>query len=299
VTTSPIGISSFALAYPLTTRVADEFAGLAELGYTLVEICPDDLSALDAEEIRGAAESAGLALSVGGVFTAAHDISADDLAGREAGLDYLLGCIDFAAALRAPVVSGPMYSAAGKARVLSVEERARQRRHVEDNLRRAADHAAGAQVTLAIEPLNRFETDLVNTVEQGLALVDTIDRPNVGLTIDTFHAHIEEKSLGRAIALAGKRLISFQASESDRGIPGSGQVRWDEAFDALDAIGYGGPIVVESFDWTHPDIASGLALWRPVATSMNDVVRESITFLRARRPRVELGGGGAVRSCGR
>jgi D-psicose/D-tagatose/L-ribulose 3-epimerase len=264
----------------MTNGALGYFGVLASVGYEHIEICVDDGSALDAELVRAEAERNGLALSIGGVFTADRDLSADTEAGRQQGLEYLLRCIAFASAVGATIVSGPMYSAAGKTRVLSGDDRAVQRDWAVANLQSAAEYAADRGVTLSLEPLNRFETDLVNTVEQALELVTMIDRANVGLTLDTFHLHIEEKSLGDAIRLADSQLVSFQASENDRGTPGTGQVHWDEAFDALHGIGYAGPVVVESFDWSHPDIAAGLSLWRPVAASMEDLARQSIEFLR-------------------
>jgi len=87
-----------------------------------------------------------------------------------------------------------------------------------------------------MEPLNRFETDLVNTVEQGLDLCDRIGRANVGLLLDTFHMNIEEKSFTEAMTRAGDRLFHMQVAENDRGTPGSGHVPWDEVFRALDAV---------------------------------------------------------------
>ena len=139
---------------------------------------------------------------------------------------------------------------------------------------------------LAIEPLNRFETDLVNTVEQGLDLCDMIDRTNVGLLVDTFHMNIEEKSLSKALASAGERVFHVQFAENDRGTPGSGHVPWDEVFAALDAIAYDGWTVIESFLPTVAEIARAVSLWRPVAASMDALARDGYAFVRAhQRPR--------------
>ncbi len=102
-------------------------------------------------------------------------------------------------------------------------------------------------MSLAIEALNRFETDLVNTVEQGIELCASIDRPNVGLALDTFHMNIEEKDIGAAIRAAAPLIRNVQVSENDRGACGSGHVPWSTIFDTLDDIGYVGPLVVESF----------------------------------------------------
>jgi D-psicose/D-tagatose/L-ribulose 3-epimerase len=129
--------------------------------------------------------------------------------------------------------------------------------------------------------LNRFETDLVNTIEQAVDLCDRIGRNNVGLLVDTFHMNIEEKNIGEALIAAGPRVFHVQVSENDRGTPGSGHVPWDDVFDALDRIGYTGSIVIESFLPTVAEIARAVSLWRPVAASMDALARQGYAFLRA------------------
>jgi D-psicose/D-tagatose/L-ribulose 3-epimerase len=147
-----------------------------------------------------------------------------------------------------------------------------------------ADYAGDRGVSLAIEPLNRFETDLVNTVEQGLELAELINRENLGLMLDTFHMNIEEKDPGAAIRSAGEKLFNFQVSENDRGTPGSGSIAWQEIWDALEANGYQGPIVIESFLPTVKEIARAVSLWRPVATSMDALATDGLAFLRRELP---------------
>ena len=123
---------------------------------------------------------------------------------------------------------------------------------------------------MAIEPLNRFETDLVNTVEQGLDLCDRIGRDNVGLLLDTFHMNIEEKSIPDAVRMAGERVFHVHTSENDRGAPGSGHIDWEGLFSALGDIGYDGQLVIESFTPEIKEIARAVSLWRPVAASGDD-----------------------------
>lgn len=276
-----LGLSSFVLASPFGDGDVATFPAVRQLGYDLVEICIEDVARLTPAHVKDAADRAGLALSIGGAFGPAQDISHESESGRRAGLDYLLDCIGFAAAVGARVVSGPMYSAAGKARMLPPAERARQRGWAVDGLRIAADFGQENGVSLAIEPLNRFETDLVNTVEQGIELCRLIDRANVGLVLDTFHMNIEEKDIPGAIRAAGPRVKSFQASENDRGICGSGHLPWNDIFITLEEVDYRGPIIVESFRPDIAEIAASVSLWRPVAHTMEDLASESIRFLRA------------------
>lgn len=281
-----IGLSSFVLASPFTDDSLDLLPGVKEMGYDLLEICVEEPPRLTAARVRAAADSAGLGLSVGGAFGASRDLSHDSAHGRAAGLDYIRWCIDFAAEVGSPRLGGPMYSAVGKTRMLPAERRAQQRAWAAEGLREAGDYAAERGVVLAVEPLNRFETDLVNTVEQGLELCDLVDRDNVGLLLDTLHLNIEEKDLAAAVRRAAPRLLHFQASENDRGTPGTGHVPWQETFYALREVGYEGPVVVEAFRPDIVEIARAVSLWRPVAASMEDLARDALNFLRS-----ELGPG--------
>ncbi len=92
-----------------------------------------------------------------------------------------------------------------------------------------AEYCRTKERTLALEPLNRFETDMINIVSQGLDFpCKDVGMENVGLHLDTFHMHLEEKNSGNAIRLAGKKIFHFHACENDRGVPGTGQVHWQE-----------------------------------------------------------------------
>jgi D-psicose/D-tagatose/L-ribulose 3-epimerase len=173
-----------------------------------------------------------------------------------------------------------MYSATGKTRLLSPTERERQRGWAVESLAEVAEYAAGRDVRLAIEPLNRFETDLVNTVEQGLDLCERIGGANVGLLLDTFHMNIEERSLPDAIRLAGGRVFHFHACENDRGAPGSGHIDWDGVLAALADVDYPGQIVIESFSPEIREIARAVSLWRPLAESPDALVRDGLASLR-------------------
>lgn len=118
-----------------------------------------------------------------------------------------------------------------------------------------AGYAASKGVRLALEVLNRFETDFLNTVEQGNRLLDDIGCDNVGFLLDTFHLNIEEKDLGQAIRMAGDRLFDFHACANDRGTPGEDHLDWGE-------------------------IARAVSLWRPLAASQDTLALEGLRFLK-------------------
>jgi len=148
------------------------------------------------------------------------------------------------------------------------------------SLRSVAGTARTLGLKLGVEPVNRYETHLLNTAEQGLELLDAIDAPNVFLHLDTYHMNIEEKGFEGPIRAAGDRLGYIHLSESDRGTPGTGNVHWDDVFAGLANIGYDGDLVMESFVAVNPDIARATCLWRPVAPDSDTLVREGLAFLR-------------------
>jgi D-psicose/D-tagatose/L-ribulose 3-epimerase len=250
------------------------------MGYELIEVCVEDPALLTAQALNAHAARTGLAVGICGAFGSDRDVSAEEAGPRQAGIDYLRTCIDLAAVVGSPHVAGPMYAPTGQTRMLDAADRAAQLRRAAASLRETAEYAAERGIRLAIEPLNRFETDLINTTEQALELLDLIGADNVGLLIDTFHMNIEEKSLGDAVRLAGSKVFHVQVSENDRGTPGSGHVPWAEFFTALQDINYNGQIVVESFLPSVKEIARAVSLWRPVAPSMDDLAVDGLAFLK-------------------
>jgi D-psicose/D-tagatose/L-ribulose 3-epimerase len=283
----PLGLSTFVLASPFSDADLGLFGKVKSFGYEQVEVCIEDPGRLTASAVAKAAAEEGLSVLVCGAFGPDRDISHEDEQRRRGGTGYLRHCVDFAAAVGSPLVSGPMYAPTGQARLLDAGARAAQWARATESLAQVAEHARAANVRLAVEPLNRFETDLVNTVEQGVRLCADVGADNVGLLLDTFHMNIEEKSLPAAITTAGPRVFHFQASENDRGTPGSGHIAWEEVVAALRGIDYAGSVVVESFLPTVQEIARAVSLWRPVADSMDALAADSVRFLR---PLLQSGG---------
>jgi D-psicose/D-tagatose/L-ribulose 3-epimerase len=280
VTANLLGLSSFVLASPFSDADGAAYDRTAAHGFDVLEVCVEDPALLSAEGILGHAARTGLRVGICGAFGPDRDLSHEDPERRARGVEYVKGCIDLAAAVGSPHVAGPMYAPTGQTRLLPPEDRAAQRRRAAESLREAADHAGERGVRLAVEPLNRFETDLVNTIEQALELCALVDRDNLGLLVDTFHMNIEEKDVAEAVRTAGDKVFHVQVAENDRGIPGSGHVPWTAFFAALRSIGYRGQIVVESFLPTVAEIARAVSLWRPVAPSMDQLAADGLAFVR-------------------
>ena len=135
-------------------------------------------------------------------------------------------------------------------------------------------------VTLAIEPVNRWETFFLNTAADGSALCDSIGDPRIGLLLDTSHMGIEEKSQSAAVRSAARHLRHVHVAETARGTPGTGQTDWPGLVQALHDVGFDGWCVIESFAWDRPRIAAATSCWRDLASSPEALVRDGFAFLR-------------------
>ena len=274
------GASTFIWVSPFSNATLDLADKVRQMGFDILEICIENPKTIDSKSILQRLEKTGVEALICGAFGPDRDASSDDPAVRGQAVDYIKKCVDFAKELKSPVVAGPMYSAVGKTRLLSKDEKQKQWQLAVDSLSKAGEYAGEHGVKLAIEPLNRFETDFINTVEQGLELLDRIANPNVGFLLDTFHMNIEEKDVAAAIRRAGSKIFHFHTCENDRGTPGTGHVEWNSVRDALKDAGYEGPVVIEAFNSEIKEIARAVALWRPLAVSPDALASDGLHFLK-------------------
>jgi D-psicose/D-tagatose/L-ribulose 3-epimerase len=209
-----------------------------------------------------------------------RDLIHPDAGIQKSGMEYVRHCIDAAQTLGAKNVIGPLYSAVGRTWQSTDDERKRDTELLVQQLKQLSKHAADRGVGLAVEPLNRFETSFMNLSQQAVEVVDRVDNPVCGILLDTFHMNIEERSIGEAIKAAGKRLRHLHSCENDRGAPGSGHVPWTEVRDALRAINYDGPVVIESFTSKVKSIARAAAIWRSFASSQDALAENGLSFLK-------------------
>ena len=171
---------------------------------------------------------------------------------------------------------------------MTADERARDLDLLVENLNPLAAYAGDKGVMLCLEPLNRFETSFINLASQAIEVVDRVDHPNCQILLDTFHMNIEEKGAGNGILDAREFLRYIHLSESDRGTPGEGTCDWDEIYATLAAIGFKGGLAMESFINMPPEIGFGLAVWRPVAESHDEVMSKGLPFLRNKAKQYRL-----------
>jgi D-psicose/D-tagatose/L-ribulose 3-epimerase len=279
---NPIGITTWVWTAPLSNEAFPSIAcHIAELGFDLVEVPIERTSDLDYADLAAVIRDTGLTASVCAVMSPDRDLIHPGETIRTNGVAYVRHCIDAAHTLGAHNVIGPIYSAVGRLWQATPDERARDLDLLVAQLRGLAEYARERGVVLCIEPLNRFETSLINLAEQAIEIIDRVDDPACGLLLDTFHMNIEERSLGEAIRAAGRRLRHLHACENDRGTPGLGHVPWREVADACGAIGYDGPVVIETFNDQVKTMARAVAIWRPLAPSPEFLAREGLRHLRA------------------
>jgi len=252
---------------------------VADMGYDGVEIPFNDLSVLDAKATREALEKAGMGMMACSIMPPDANPCSPDAAVRQAAVERLKRMIDITAEMGGEAVAGPLYSPVGYLTGKGPTEEELKR--CTEVLAAGAACAEKAKIPLAIEPLNRFETYIINTVDQALKMVKTVGSDYLTVQVDTFHANIEEKDTAASIRKIGKQWLGhIHASESDRGVPGTGQVRWKEVFRALKDIGYDRWIMIESFAMDIADLLAAACIWRPIYESADGLAKDGLKFLK-------------------
>ena len=274
------GINTFLFTFPFTNESTRWFKTFKKWGFDGVEIAIDDPAAIDPAFIKQELDKAGLAcVSVCGAFGPDRDLRGTPEAQANSAT-YLTALIDQAVVMGSSVVAGPVYSAVGRIGGAEPAEYKKQWATVVKNLKPICKHAEKQGVVISVEPLNRFETDFINTVDQVLKLVKDVGSPALKVHLDTFHMNIEEKCQSEAIQKAGKLLGHFHACGSDRGTPGNDHIAWDGIAQALKAVKYDGGVVIESFTKDVKIIARAAAIWRQIEPSREEIATKGLKFLK-------------------
>ncbi len=280
-----IGVNAWIWTSPFTTQDGPNGLGLLDkakqMGFDSFEFGLEDPAHVDPAKLKAKLEQTGLRVIVCGAYGPDRDLTHEDQSVRDNSLDYITKAIKITAAAGGKVLAGPHYSAVGKRRHVPADQKQREFDLAVKGITEAGKRAADHGVRVAVEPLNRFETDLINTAEQCKRLIDAVGLKNVGFHLDTFHMNIEEKNSGDAIKLAGDRLFHFHACENDRGTPGSGRnVDWESVGPALKSINYTGDAVIESFTSETKSIAGAAAIWRQLAPTQDRLASDGLAFLK-------------------
>lgn len=250
------------------------------MGFDIIEVAVEDKDIIDWKQLKKIATEVGLDVTVSGAFGANRDISSEDPLVRAEGLQYIIDCIEIANYLESPIFGGPVYSAVGKCRLISEEQKLVERNWCIDNLFKATKVAEENGVIIGFEPLNRFESDMVNTADQALSFIEEVNSPFLKIQLDTFHNNIEEKNIAATIRKIGDNLCHVQGNESDRGTPGTGNLDWMSIKEALNEINYSGAVVIETFGAPSKELARAASIWRPLANSADELASEGLAFYK-------------------
>lgn len=273
------GASTFIWVSPFSTADFDLVYKAKAMGYDILEVAVEQQELIDWARLKEITRQAGIKVTISGAFGPDRDISSTDAAIRENGYQYIVDCIRIAQDMGSPVFTGPVYSAVGKTRLVSEAQKQQERTWCVENLKRVGEVAAQHGVVVGVEPLNRFETDMINTVDQALSLVREVNHPNIKISLDTFHSNIEEKDIPAAIRRIGAELLCHvQGNECDRGTPGTGHLDWPGIKTALTDIGYDGAVVIETFGAPSKELARAACIWRPLANSADELASEGLAF---------------------
>ncbi|TFL16212.1 sugar phosphate isomerase/epimerase [Jannaschia formosa] len=251
-------------------------AKASSYGMDFLEIALLDPPSVDADHSRRTLEAAGMrsvcSLGLPQAVWASHN--------PDGAVDFLKGALDKAAAIGAEALSGVVYGGIGERS--GKPPTTAELDNVARALTEAAAHAKSLGLLLGIEPVNRYESHLLNTGAQAVEMIERIGSDTLFVHLDTYHMNIEEKGIAQGILDARDHLRYIHLSESDRGTPGWGTVQWDEIFATLKAIGFDGGLAMESFIDMPPELAYGLSVWRPVAESEAEVMENGLPFLRGK-----------------
>lgn len=252
----------------------------AELGFDLIEIAALDPASIDPVHTRKCLESAGLGATMSLGLDSETDISSGDPDARRRGEARLKEALAVARDFGATHVCGILYSAFQK---YLAPPSADGMKAAVDILGRVCEEARKSDITIGLEVVNRYESNVLNTAAQAVEMCKRIDAANVKVHLDTYHMHIEEADPGRTIRETGGRLGYLHIGESHRGYLGSGSVDFGEIFRSLAEIGYEGPITFESFSSviSGQPLSGILGIWRNLWDDSEDLARHAADFIRA------------------
>ena len=260
-----------------TDEITPILKTVAELGYDGVEVSLLGMTDEKAAALGKSVREYGLEVTCSDGLSKDNDITSADPAVREAGIEYLKWAIKTASLIGARGLAGVLYSP------WSVYDPANKEVRSERSAAAFAavnDELNQYDVTLGLEAINRFETDLVNTAAEATAMANASGSERVGVLLDTFHLNIEEKNIETAITDTADKLVHFHVSDNDRGVPGSGHVPWNTVKSALDKINYDSWIVAEMFVIAGNPASSDLNIWRNIEPDATKAAQQALSFMR-------------------
>ena len=276
-----VGVNTWVWTSPLTDAgLRDLLPRIAAWGFDLAELPVENPGDWDPHLAAALLRDLGLGASVCLVMPPGRELVAADGAMVRTTQDYLRHVIDVAALVGAPTIAGPAYASVGRTWRMADSQRTAHYAELRDSLGPVVSYAAEVGVAVGVEPLNRYETSLLNTIEQTLTALDGLPAAHCGVALDIYHQNIEETDIGAAVRAAAGRITHVQVSANDRGAPGNDHIVWSAFLAALSDAGYAGPLCIESFTGDNATIATAASIWRPLAPTQDALATDGLAFLR-------------------
>lgn len=209
------------------------------------------------------------------------DFTSPDEIPRKNAERYIRKMIDICEYVNSDLICGPLYSPVGVLRSVSTSERDKIISRVASSFKKVSEFLENSGVNIALEPLCRYDTYLINTAEQARKLVELIDSDNFGILLDTFHMNIEEESLCAAFETGGDLIFHMQVCENNRGVPGKGQLNWKQIKEGIKKTKYHDWVSVESFTPYDTKLSEMMRFWRKLSPDQTVFAEESFSFLNS------------------
>ena len=247
-------------------------------GYKSIEVSLLGQTPSSVKDISKLAKDLNITLTCTTGLSKEEDISSGDSDIQKNGIEALKRAIDMTSIMEAELLTGVVHAAWGISNTMG-KEKEDKFKNSSNSIKKISSLLTEKNIKLGIEPLNRYESDFINTVDEGLRLCELIDHPNVGLLLDVYHMNIEEKNMCQSIEKAKDKLFHFQVAENDRGIPGTGSINWVEIFNTLKKINYNKSVSLEMFIQANVDTSKDLFTWRNIEADPYDAILRSFNFL--------------------
>lgn len=232
---------------------------LKAAGFDGVEISLYGASMKQIQKVVKKAQELDLDIYFGTGVDEATDPGSENKTIRRHALEYLKHCIDIAADAKAIALQGVLYAPWQKFSSMNQEKRWYYSAQV---IREAGSYASEKGVRLHIEVINRFETDFMNTLDEGSDFLKLVDMDNVQLLADVFHMNIEEDGLSAALQRNIQQIGCLHISENHRGVCGSGHIDWEELISCLKKLKYDGYLIMETFTEAGTEVGNGMCIRR-------------------------------------
>ena len=250
-------------------------------GYDYIEMLMIEPEKIDVVMTKEVLAEHGLSATASLGLSPETDVTSTNPSIVKKGDELLRKVVDKLHAIGSTELCGVIYCSLGKyPGPASAENRANSISAVT----RLADYAADKGININLEVVNRYETNIMNTGKEGLKFLESVNRPNAYLHLDTYHMNIEEDGMSQAVLDAGDALGYVHIGESHRGYLGSGNVDFDTFFSALKKINYSGPITFESFSSVvvDPALSNALCIWRNLWEDSDDLASHALKYMKAR-----------------